>query len=127
MPERLQAIFFAAIMVVNVLFFFVWSFRFLLAMRTMIKQNYPRTYIVIFLCCRKDKLSKDEAKLARDAKRETIIEKIEDIQFFIKNMKSIYSEEIFYEGHEKFIKLMYHIESQKNDIDLTVKRHNLYI
>lgn len=127
MSPRQQTIFFAAIVAVNVVFFFVWSFRFLLAMRTMIKQNYPRTYVVVFLCCRKDKLIKDEAKLARDAKRETIIEKIEDIQFFITNMKSIYSKEIFYEGHEKFIKLLYHIESEKNDIDLTVKRHNLYI
>lgn len=125
--EGAQLPFLVIIAFVNILFFFVWSFKFLLAMRTMIKQNYQRTYIIFFLCCRKDKLEKDEAKLARDAKRETIIEKIEDIQFFIKNMKTIYSKEIFYEGHEKFIELMYYIESQKNDIDLTVKRHNLYI
>ena len=54
---------------------------------------------------------KDEAKLAREAKRETIIEKIEEIQFFIQHMKQIYSSEIFFEGHEKFIKLLYFIES----------------
>jgi hypothetical protein len=79
------------------------------------------------LCCRKDKLIRDEEKLAREAKRETIIEKIEDIQFFIKKMKDIYSKEVFYEGHDKFIKLLYYIENQRRDIDLTVKRHNLYI
>ena len=33
----------------------------------------------IFLCGRRDKLDKENAKLAREAKRETIIEKIEDI------------------------------------------------
>ena len=42
-------------------------------------------------------------------------------------MKQIYSKEIFYEGHDKFIKLLYYIENERKDIDLTVKRHNLYI
>ena len=45
----------------------------------MIKDNYKNIYIAVFLCCRKDKLQKDDAKIATDAKRETIIEKIEDI------------------------------------------------
>jgi hypothetical protein len=45
----------------------------------MIKDNYRNIYIAVFLCCRKDKLQKDDAKIATDAKRETIIEKIEDI------------------------------------------------
>jgi len=42
-------------------------------------------------------------------------------------MKDIYSKEIFYEGHDKFIKLLYYIEMERKDVDLTVKRHNLYI
>jgi len=33
----------------------------------------------LFLCCRSDRLSSEDVKLAREAKRETIIEKIEDI------------------------------------------------
>jgi hypothetical protein len=70
---------------------------------------------------------KEDAKLAREAKRETIIEKIEDIQFFTKKMKEIYSKEIFYEGHERFLKLLYYIENERKHIDLTVKRHNLYV
>ena len=81
----------------------------------------------MFLCCRKDKLIKEDSKLAREAKRETIIEKIEEIQFFIKKMRDIYSKEIFYEGHDKFLKLLYHIENERKHVDLTVKRHNLYI
>lgn len=84
-------------------------------------------YLFLFLCCRKDKLVKEEAKIAREAKRETIIEKIEEIQFFVKHMKEIYSKEIYYEGHDKFLDLLYYIENQRKHVDLTVKRHNLYI
>jgi hypothetical protein len=127
MTDEQIYVFFFIIVIVNMVFFFVWCFKFLMSMKRMLKQTYPNIYIIIFLCCRRDKLEKDEVKLAREAKRETIIEKIEDIQFFIKNMKQIYSSEIFYEGHDKFIKLLYQIEDQKKDIDMTVKRHNLYI
>ena len=42
-------------------------------------------------------------------------------------MRDIYSKEIFYEGHDKFLKLLYHIENERKHVDLTVKRHNLYI
>ena len=42
-------------------------------------------------------------------------------------MKDIYSKEIFYEGHEKFLNLLYYIENQRKHVDLTVKRHNLYV
>jgi len=45
----------------------------------MLKDNYQTIYVALFLCCNKDKLIKDEAKLAREAKREIIIEKIEDV------------------------------------------------
>ena len=45
----------------------------------------------------------DDEIIANNAKRETIIEKIEDIEFFIGHMKSLYSKQIAYEGHEKFI------------------------
>ena len=78
----------------------------------MIKDNYKDIYIAVFLCCRKDKLQKDDAKIATDAKRETIIEKIEDIQFFIKSMKEIYTKEIYYEGHDRFLNLLYFIENE---------------
>lgn len=42
-------------------------------------------------------------------------------------MKQIYTKEIAYEGHSKFIELLYYIENERKSIDLTVKRHNLYI
>jgi hypothetical protein len=127
MTEEAQYVFFFTIIVVNVIFFCAWIFKFVQTLKTMFKQNYENLYVCLFLCCRRDKLIKDEAKLAREAKRETIIEKIEDIQFFITHMKAIYSKEVFYEGHDKFINLLYYIENQRQNIDLTVKRHNLYI
>ena len=79
------------------------------------------------MCCNKDKLDTDSIQIRRDAKREDIIEKIEDVLFYIKKMNSIYAKEIYYEGHDNFLKLLYHIENERTNIDLTVKTHNLYI
>lgn len=105
----------------------LWIVKFIITMKSKIKTDYERLYIIFFLCCRRDKLSLDSAVQAANAKRETIIEKIEDIEFFIGHMKQIYTKEIAYEGHSKFIELLYFIENERKSIDLTVKRHNLYI
>jgi hypothetical protein len=118
------------IVVCNIAFLVIWVIKFMLTLRTMIKnsgENGEKLYVILFLCGRKDKLIKEDAKLAKEEKRERIIEKIEEIQFFIKAMKEIYSKEIFYEGHDKFLNLLYYIENQRKHVDLTVKRHNLYI
>jgi hypothetical protein len=125
--ENIQYILFFTIVASNIFFIVLWLVKFILTLRVMIKQNSESLYIALFLCCRKDKLIKEDSKLAREAKRETIIEKIEEIQFFIKKMRDIYSKEIFYEGHDKFLKLLYHIENERKHVDLTVKRHNLYV
>jgi hypothetical protein len=50
-----------------------------MTLKTMIKGSSPGLYVVLFLCCNRSKLIKDEVKLAREAKREIIIEKIEEI------------------------------------------------
>lgn len=42
-------------------------------------------------------------------------------------MRDIYAKDIFYEGHERFLDLLQHIENERGSIDLTVKPHNLYI
>jgi len=65
--------------------------------------------------------------MAQEQKRETIIEKIEEIQFYLKEMKRMYTKEIYYEGHQRFMKLMYFVEFEKNEIDLTEKKHNFYV
>jgi hypothetical protein len=69
------------IVLFNVGFMALWFVKFMLTLRTMIKnlENGDKYYVAIFLCCRRDKLVKEDAKLAREAKRETIIEKIEEI------------------------------------------------
>jgi hypothetical protein len=122
-----ETIFLVTIVACNSFFILVWLVKFILAMKNMIRKNQENLYVVLFLCCRKDKLAKADIRLAREAKRETIIEKIEDVQFFIKKMKEIYSKEIFYEGHDKFLKMLYHIENERKNIDLTVKRYDLYV
>ena len=99
-----------------------------MAMKNVIREWKNKDwYVWIYLCCRKDKLEKDDIKLRREAKREDIIEKIEDVLFYIKKMNQIYAKEIYYEGHDNFIKLLYYIENERKNIDLTIKTHNLYI
>ena len=127
MSDTMAFSFSFAIVAFNMFFVITWVMKFIATMKGVIKQNGPQIYTCLFLCCRKDKLPKEDIKIARTQKREMIIEKIEEIQFFIKKMEQIYTKEIYYEGHEKFIDLLYYIEKEKKDIDLTVKRHNLYI
>jgi hypothetical protein len=127
MSPAQQILFLGTIIFTNTFFIVIWIIKFIFAMRTIIRQNQENLYVVLFLCCRKDKLVKEDIKLAREAKRETIIEKIEDIQFFIKKMKEIYSKEIFFEGHDRFLKMLYSIENERKNIDLSVKRYDLYV
>lgn len=42
-------------------------------------------------------------------------------------MKNMYEKDIFYDGHDRFLKLLYFIEIEKNHVDLTERRHNFYI
>lgn len=67
-------------------------------------------YLCLFLCCREDKLQRETEDLAREAKRENIIEKIEEVQFFFKAMKKLYESSSNYEGHSRFMRILYHIE-----------------
>ena len=97
---------FLTIMITNGLFLVLWLFKFMMAMKNVIREwSDTRWYVWIYLCCRGDKLDTDAIKLRREAKREDIIEKIEDVLFYIKKMNQIYAKEIFYEGHDNFIKL----------------------
>jgi hypothetical protein len=68
-----------------------WIFKFISIIRYLLKERNTKLYVILFLCCRNDKLAKEDEKLARESKRETIIEKIEEVQFFMKNMKNMYT------------------------------------
>ena len=56
-----------------------------------------------------------------------IIANIENVILYLSNMKSIYARDVFYEDHDRFLKLLYHIEHEKAQIDLSEKRHNKYV
>jgi hypothetical protein len=103
MSADTEAVLFSVIIVSNIVFIVMWVVSFVIAMKSKIKDGWPKTYLYCFLCGRKDKEPVDDEIIANNAKRETIIEKIEDIEFFIGHMKSLYSKQIAYEGHEKFI------------------------
>lgn len=115
------------IILTNATFLVMWFLRFLSIVRYMLKEKYLKIYVCLFLCCRDDKLQKENERLAKESKRETIIEKIEDIQFFMKNMKKMYTRQIFYEGHQNFMKMLYFIEQERSQVNLKEKRHNYYI
>jgi hypothetical protein len=39
-------------------------------------------------------------------------------------MKSMYERDVFYEDHDRFVKLLYYIEQERAQIDLSKKKHN---
>ena len=80
--------------------------------RDMIRMKAPKLYIVVFLCGRKDKMEREAARRAGVMKREKIIASIEDTVLFLKKMKNIYSNNIYYEDHERFLRLLYMIASE---------------
>ena len=115
------------IVAANILFLVQWLINFMGAIRGFIKQQSIGVYVAVFLCCRQDNLEKDLIQIAQDKKRENIIEKIEEVQFYFRNLKTMYEKRVFYEGHERFIQLLYYIEEARARIDLREKDNNLYI
>jgi len=122
-----QTFFFAIIAFCNIAFIVLWLTKFVAVIRVLIKEEYPRLYIVIFLCGRSDKMGLETVNRAKDVKKESIIESIEGILLFMTKMKDMYANDVFYQDHNRFIKLLYFIESERQQIDLTEKRHNYYI
>lgn len=93
----------------------------------MVRDKYPKLYIYFFLCCRKDRWVRENIQRAKNEKNEYMIAKIEDIQYFMKDMKSMYINHINYEGHDDFMKLLYIIEDMKPKIDMTIKKNEFKV
>ena len=91
----------------NTLFLVLWVMKFLEISRDMIRKANKNVYVCLFLCGRGDKLKYEEVRRAAVAKRETIIRSIEDSVLFLKKMKKIYSNNIYYEDHDRFLRLLY--------------------
>ena len=125
--ETGKVILFLLIVGSNIAFMLIWSIKFYFILREMIREKYPKYYIYIFLCCRKDRWVRENIQRAKNEKNEYMIAKIEDIQYFMKDMKSMYINKVNYEGHEDFTKLLYIIESMKPRIDMTIKKNEYKI
>jgi hypothetical protein len=93
----------------------------------MIREKYPKLYIYFFLCCRADRWAREEKQRAKNLKNEETIAKIEEVQYFMKDMKSLYISRVNYEGHENFMKMLFDIETMKKTIDLTIKKNEYNI
>ena len=93
----------------------------------MIREKYPKLYIYFFLCCRKDRWIRENTQRAKKEKNESMIAKIEDVQYFMKDMKSMYISSVYYEGHDEFMKLLYIIEDMKPKIDMTIKKNEFKV
>ena len=111
----------------NILFILVWSIKFYFIVREMVREKYPEHYIRFFLCCRKDRWVRENTQRAKNEKNEYMIAKIEDLQYFMKDMKSMYIAHINYEGHEEFMKMLYLIEDMIPKIDMTIKKNEFKI
>jgi hypothetical protein len=55
----------------------------------------------------------ETAKRARDTKKEAIIESIEAVTLMMNKMKGMYINNVFYQDHNRFLRLIYYIESEK--------------
>jgi len=71
-------------------------FKFISVVRVLIKESYPRLYVILFLCGRSDKTGLETAKRVRDTKKEAIIESIETVALMMNKMKSLYINDLFY-------------------------------
>ena len=111
-PER-QFFFFCVIAMFNFFFLVMWFVKLLDIMRDNIKENYRKCYIILFLCGRTDKMENEEKKRAKTRKKEAIIANIDHIILYLQNMKSMYERDVFYEDHDRFLKLLYYIEQER--------------
>ena len=111
----------------NLLFTTIWVIKFYFIARDMIREKFPRLYIWIFLCCRKDRWVRENIQRAKKEKNESMIAKIEDVQYFMKDMKAMYINHVNYEGHDEFMKLLYIIEDMKPKIDMTIKKNEFKV
>jgi hypothetical protein len=111
----------------NLLFVLLWTLKFYVIVRENVRDKYPRLYIYIFLCCRKDRWVRENIQRAKNEKNESMIAKVEDIQYFMMDMKSMYIRHINYEGHDEFMKLLYIIEDMKPKIDMTIKKNEFKV
>jgi hypothetical protein len=105
--------FFAVIAFCNVAFLLLWLVKFIVVIKVLIKERYPKLYVIIFLCGRSDKMVLETAKRARDTKKEAIIESMESVSLMMNKMKSMYANNVFYEDHNRFLRLLYYIESER--------------
>ena len=96
----------------NAFFLILWIIHFMEVGREVIKKFSKRIYVFIFLCGREDKLEKEAIRRAGILKREKIISIIDEQMLFLKKMKGIYSNNIFYEDHDRFLRLLYQVENE---------------
>jgi hypothetical protein len=108
-----KLLFIAVIAFCNVAFVLLWLVKFIGVVKVLIKDKFPRLYTILFLCGRKDKMNLENMKRARDVKKEAIIESIESVNLMMNKMKRMYINGVFYEDHNRFLKLLYYIENER--------------
>lgn len=109
------------------MFAVLWLLKLQDVIKDNLMSNFPKVYITLCLWGRKARWKHEVYIRAKDKKKEAIIQNIENVTLFLNEMKEIYIKDIFYEDHKRFLKLLYHIASERTQIDLTEKKHNYYI
>ena len=101
------------ILLCNLVFLILWITKFVAVIRILIKEVYPNLYVILFLCGRSDKMNLETIKRARDVKKESIIETVESVTLYMAKMKGMYANDVFYQDHNRFLRLLYYIESER--------------
>lgn len=63
--ETSKLVLFIVIVIFNAAFILTWFLRFISVIRLLVKERYKRVYVIFFLCCRYDKLEKENEELAK--------------------------------------------------------------
>lgn len=108
-----QYIFFIVIAGCNLMFVVLWLLKLQDVIKDNLMSNFPKIYITLCLWGRMDQWKHEVYKRAKDKKKEAIIQNIENVTLFMNEMKEIYIKDIFYEDHKRFLRLLYHIASER--------------
>ncbi|TNV88113.1 hypothetical protein FGO68_gene1765 [Halteria grandinella] len=101
--EVSETFMFVLIVFMQVIFFLYWFYCFVKEFRQTIRMKFPKFYLLVFLCCRKDKL---ELEVSVDEYRTKVvapfINNMDAIQKFIDERKSLYQKGMMPQEDKEF-------------------------
>ncbi|TNV74977.1 hypothetical protein FGO68_gene3742 [Halteria grandinella] len=93
---------FVSILIVNVGFFMIWIYYFVIELRTYLRNSYPQLYIVIFLCCKKEKYLIHKEIDEHNNRMKPMINSISELIEYLKMRKDFMEEGLLCQNDAEF-------------------------